>query len=66
MNISLYNDVFDSFGNIKPCGRDKCIALISACNKYCGNTICGNEDSGIMNVEAIKNLQRGGAFNDGE
>ena len=55
----LYDKVFDSNGNVKNCGREVCRRLIAECNKSCKSDSplhgsFGDEETGIMNIEAIK------------
>lgn len=50
----LFNEVFDENGNTTACGRDKCRALIRVAKQI--TPIYGNEDSGVMNVDAIQHL----------
>lgn len=52
----LFHEVFDAEGNVTNCGREKCKALISAAKNV--TTVYGNEETGIMCVEAIKLLYR--------
>ena len=52
---SLYDIVFDEDGNVKPCGRQNCINLITFINGVTHTEgIYGNKDTGHMEVEAIK------------
>ena len=55
-----YKAVFDENGKIKNCGREKCMDLISMCNKInpLGEGLYGNKQNGIINVEAIKMLKK--------
>ena len=50
----LYNNVFDSMGNIKLCGREKCMDLIIACEEAQKGVDFGNKKTGMMNVDNIK------------
>ena len=50
---TLYERVFDEDGNIKPCGRKKCIDLIMALEQAT-NIPCGDKNTGYMSVENIK------------
>lgn len=54
--IQLYNDVFDTQGNIKLCGREKCIDLIMESKKVDGAGYYGDVTTGIMQVDNIKKL----------
>ena len=49
----LYDNVFNTDGSIKPCGRDACKALIIRM-KLLSNEDVGNEDTGFMNVRVLK------------
>ena len=49
----LYNNVFNADGSIKPCGRDACKALIIKMKSLSDKDV-GNEDTGSMNVGALK------------
>ena len=53
----LYDRVFDEEGNVKPCGRSKCIALIRACNNEYGGSF-GDVNTGMMDIRAIKEVVR--------
>ena len=50
----LYNEVFDTNGKIRFCGRDKCVALILAMEKQFEGVDFGNKGNGFLN---IKNIQ---------
>ena len=51
----LYNNVFDENGQIKICGRQACIDLITFMNKMThSKDNFGNAVTGQMNVEARK------------
>ncbi len=47
--IECYEDVFTPNGEIKPCGREKCIELINVCSMLDPSTDYGNEKSGFLN-----------------
>ena len=49
-----YHVVFDDEGNIKACGRENCKKLIHLAKSF--STEFGNEDTGMMNPNAIKDL----------
>lgn len=53
-----YNNVFDTNGNVKLCGRDACIALIDVCNKIIPNGNYGDNLTGMMNTSNILSLYR--------
>ena len=48
-----YNAVFDERGQIKNCGRDACIRLITLMKRYTSKNI-GNEDTGTLKTDTIK------------
>jgi hypothetical protein len=48
-----YNAVFDERGQIKNCGRDACIRLITLMKRYTSKNI-GNEDTGTLETDTIK------------
>ena len=57
--LSCYNEVFNKDGNIKVCGRDKCIELIQLSEKICPETgKFGSKKTGYLNVEEIKKLKK--------
>lgn len=49
----LYDDVFDSEGNIRACGRDACKCLIEAISSESSLNV-GNADTGMMNIDVLK------------
>lgn len=51
-----YNKVFDADGDVKACGREITKELIAACMKLEPRTDFGNIQTGVMNVENIKQL----------
>lgn len=53
----LYDKCFDEQGNIKQCGRQNCINLILACQKFGGRNY-GDIETGYTNVDAIKQLMK--------
>lgn len=54
--IKIYNDVFDSKGNITVCGREKCKNLIQAAQEIDNSKNYGDISTGIMNMPNIENL----------
>lgn len=53
--LNLYNLVFDEKGNVRPCGRENCVNLITFIEGVTHtHGFYGNADSGIMNTEVIK------------
>lgn len=53
----LYNQAFDENGNVKACGREVCRELILLANQIEKNVKHGDEFTGMMDVQAIKNLK---------
>lgn len=53
----LYYRCFDEDGNVKNCGRQNCINLIVACQKF-GDRNYGDIITGYMNIENIKQLMK--------
>lgn len=49
----VFNDVFDSNGEVKKCGRALCMKLIIMMKKYSSEDV-GDERTGMMNVETMK------------
>ena len=54
--LNEFNNVFDKDGNIKNCGRESCLALISKAEALKPDTYFGNMMTGFMNAENIKKL----------
>lgn len=54
--IKLYKEIFDSEGNVRAVGREKCKKLISLLSEANKDIDFGNEETGFMNVENIKNF----------
>ena len=50
---AAYNAVFDEQNQIKACGRDACINLISLMKK-CTSADVGDEKTGKINIEIMK------------
>jgi len=48
-----FNTVFDKNGQIKACGRDACMNLISLMKKYSSKNV-GDETTGQINIETMK------------
>lgn len=55
---SLYNEVFDTEGNIKICGRAKTMELIEEAESIKSGVDFGNPETGFMNVDNIKKLYK--------
>lgn len=55
--ISVYNEVFDTNGEARACGREKCIKLIELAESIKENIDFGNKETGMMNIPNIKNLR---------
>lgn len=53
----LYNEVFDDYGNIKVCGRQKTKQLILACQEADCTMDFGNPRTGFMNIDNICKLR---------
>lgn len=51
---NLYHEVFDENGNHRLTGREKCKELIHEAKQL--STVFGNEETGMMNSEAIHAL----------
>lgn len=54
--LTLYNEVFNSDGTVKLCGRGKCIELILECKRIDADRYYGNTETGIMCIDNIKKL----------
>lgn len=54
--ITLYNEVFDSDGKTKLCGREKCKELIILAEHIDSNTNFGSRRNGMMHIENLKEL----------
>lgn len=54
----LYNEVFDTDGNIKNCGRAKTKELIEEAESIKAGVDFGNPTTGFMNVDNIKKLYK--------
>lgn len=52
----LLSEVFDEDWNVKACGREKCKQLINLLEEMYPDKDFGFEDTGFMNVEAIKEI----------
>ena len=48
-----FNDVFDSNGEVKNCGRAACMKLIAMMKNYTSRNV-GDEKTGMMNKETMK------------
>lgn len=55
--ITLFNEVFDSKGEIQKVGRAKCIALIEAANALDSCMYYGDTKYGFVNVDNLKTLR---------
>lgn len=51
-----YYAVFDEFGNVKACGRGACKKLIKLLNDNVCAGQYGDEETGLMKVNRIKNV----------
>lgn len=54
--LDNYKNVFDSQGNIKACGRDKCKELIKLANNIEPEVFHGDLKTGYMNIASMKAL----------
>ncbi len=52
----LYDQVFNSDGSVKNCGKDKCIELICALKDKCVGIDFGNQNTGMMNIREIRKI----------
>ena len=52
----LYNKVIDSDGNMKACGRDKCMLLIEIAKSIDAFGDFGNKKTGRININNMKKL----------
>lgn len=53
----VYNEVFDDYGNVKACGREKCIELIEICSEINPYNYYGDSKQGFLNEENIFKLR---------
>lgn len=53
---AMYLECLDEDGNVKLCGRDKCIALIEFADKIEAYQKHGNAETGFMDIEKLKEL----------
>lgn len=51
-----YKEVFDKEGNVRACGREKCMRLILTSDNLEPEISHGDLSSGFMKIEAIKSL----------
>ena len=54
---NVITKVFYENGEIRPCGREKCQELISLASQIYPEINFGNPDTGIMNMDAMKELR---------
>lgn len=54
--LSMYHQVFDEVGNVKPCGRDMTKSLIRIAQQLQPDVDFGDLRTGYMNVEHMHNL----------
>ena len=54
--MEQYNKVFDANGNVKTCTREQCIKLIEMLEEKFPNEDFGNDKTGFMDTERIKEL----------
>lgn len=49
----LYDEVFDEYGNIKNCGREKCKTLIECVSSLTDKNV-GDTRTGFINISEMK------------
>ncbi|MBQ8806342.1 MAG: hypothetical protein IJZ68_07815 [Bacteroidaceae bacterium] len=54
--LSVYTVVFDEQGYVKNCGRHACMELINLANQIAPGVDHGNAETGIMNVQSMRDL----------
>lgn len=54
--VTKFNAVFNKDGTIKVCGRQACKELIIACMEYAPDIDFGNPNTGMMNVDNIRQM----------
>lgn len=55
--VETYEEVFTPKGEIKPCGRERCIELIKVCSMIDPNTDYGSEQTGFLNKRNVLKLR---------
>ena len=55
--VETYDEVFTQNGEIKPCGREKCIELIKICSMIDPSTNFGCEKTGFLNKLNVLKLR---------
>ena len=53
----VYDEVFDEHGNVKACGREKCLELIEICAELDPFNYYGDSKQGFLDEENIKKLR---------
>jgi hypothetical protein len=53
-----YLSVFDEDGNVRACGRALCLRLMLSLKKFRPKVNLGNFDTGVMNVDVVKNMYK--------
>lgn len=53
----VYSEVFDEQGNVKACGREKCLELIEICSELDPFNYYGDSKQGFLNEENIFKLR---------
>lgn len=56
--FKVYNEVVDSEGNIKACGRENCIRLIEMCRSIDIYNHFGDIKTGRLNISAVTRLYK--------
>lgn len=54
---TVITEVFNENGEIRPCGREKCKELISLASQIYPKINFGDPNTGIMNMDAMKELR---------
>lgn len=52
----VYSEVFDEHGNVKACGREKCLELIEICSELDPFNYYGDSKQGFLNEENVIKL----------
>lgn len=57
MLLVVYDEVFDENGNVKACGREKCLELIEICSEIDPFNYYGDSKQGFLNEANIFKLR---------
>lgn len=55
--VTLFNEVFNSKGEIQKVGRAKCVALIEAAKALDSSMFYGDTKYGFVNIDNLKTLK---------